>query len=258
MKLSENAVELARRHNKVVFRDGDRVVKVFNDAKPSADIFNEALNGARVEAVGLPVPSVLEVSRIEGGEFDGSWALANRYIPGRTLYEAWCDDPDNINTYLERLVDMQIKVQSVKAPLLNRQKDKLNRMISQTKGIIDATTRYDLHMRLDGMRVEDCVCHGDFIASNIIVGDDGNLSVCDWAHVTAGIPEVDAAMTYMLFHIEHKDLAEPYLDLFCKKADVAKQLVFYWLPVVAAAELSRGRKKQEEFLKSWIYVYDYE
>ncbi len=27
MKLSENAVELARRHNKVVFRDGDRVIE---------------------------------------------------------------------------------------------------------------------------------------------------------------------------------------------------------------------------------------
>ena len=44
MKLSDSKTELARRLNKVVYQDGNRVVKVFNDQKPASDVFNEALN----------------------------------------------------------------------------------------------------------------------------------------------------------------------------------------------------------------------
>jgi hypothetical protein len=39
---------------------------------------------------------------------------------------------------------------------------------------------------------------------------------------------------------------------------VAKQSIFYWVPVVAAAELSRGRKRDEEFLMKQITVGDFE
>ena len=59
-------------------------------------------------------------------------------------------------------------------------------------------------------------------------------------------------MTYILFKMYHAGHAEKYLDVFSKKADVAKQKVHYWVPVMAAAELSRGRKDAEEFLRSQV------
>lgn len=83
--------------------------------------------------------------------------------------------------------------------------------------------------------------------------------VCDWTHVTVGLPEADAAMTYMLLKLEFPEAADKYLDVYSKSADVPKQKIMYWLPVVAAAELSRGRKGNEEFLKGWIdMASDYE
>ncbi len=83
--------------------------------------------------------------------------------------------------------------------------------------------------------------------------------VCDWTHVTVGQPAADAAMAYILLKTEFPEARDKYLDLFSKKADVAKQQISYWLSVVAAAELSRNRKGNEEFLKSWIDVAsDYE
>lgn len=260
MKLSKKAVVITKRHNKVVYRDGDKLVKVFNGEKPAADVFNEALNTTRVEGIGISVPEVLKVDRIKGGEHDGSWALAHRYVSGKTMYDLWTQgDETETGQLIERFVDLQLRVLSHTAPLLNRQKDKLQRMISATNGIIDATTRYDLHMRVDGMRKANAVCHGDFNPSNVIVEKTtGELYVCDWAHVTVGLPEVDAAMTYLLFNVEYPQFAERYIDAFCKQADIARQVVNYWLPVVAAAELSRGRKKSEDFLKSWVNVYDYE
>ncbi|WP_303131666.1 phosphotransferase family protein [uncultured Olsenella sp.] len=258
MKLSDGKVELARRGNKVVYHDGDRLVKVFNSEKPAADVFNEALNLARVQGVGIRVPEVLEVSRVEEGEHKGSWALATRYVHGVTLLEVAQGDPEGRGRYLEQLVDLQAEVHSFEAPLLNRQKDKLARMIASCKGI-DPSVRYDLEMRVDGMKPGMRVCHGDFVPSNVIVSEDGNeLYVCDWAHVTAGLPELDAAMTYLLFSLEDPELAEEYLVIYSRRTDTPKQVVHYWLPVVAAAELSRNRKVNEEKLAGMVNVGDYE
>ena len=231
MKLSDGKVELARRGNKVVYHDGDRLVKVFNSEKPAADVFNEALNLARVQGVGIRVPEVLEVAQ---------------------------GDPEGRGRYLEQLVDLQAEVHSFEAPLLNRQKDKLARMIASCKGI-DPSVRYDLEMRVDGMKPGMRVCHGDFVPSNVIVSEDGNeLYVCDWAHVPAGLPELDAAMTYLLFSLEDPELAEEYLVIYSRRTDTPKQVVHYWLPVVAAAELSRNRKVNEEKLAGMVNVGDYE
>ena len=77
---------------------------------------------------------------------------------------------------------------------------------------LNATTRYNLQERLDGMTKEFKVCHGDFNPSNVIVGDDGQLYVCDWAHATRGSPAADVATTYLLFALNSKDQAEAYLS----------------------------------------------
>ncbi len=258
MILSNSKVELVRRQNKVVYQDGNRLVKVFNEQKPGSDVFNEALNDARVAEAGGRVPRVLEVSQIKEGEWEGSWALALTYIPGRTLEQVIDDDEEHIDQYFEQFVELQLEVLSADAPLLNRQKDKLRRMIDRAK-TIDPSVRYDLQMRLDGLKGGTKVCHGDFVPSNIIVPDDGSDPyVCDWAHVTAGVPAVDAAQTYLLFKVEHPASAEKYLNLFSRMSDIPKQIIMNWVPVVAAAELARGRKQREKFLREQVEsVFDY-
>ncbi len=254
MILSNSKVELVRRQNKVVYQDGNRLVKVFNDQKPGSDVFNEALNDARVSEAGGRVPRVLEVSQIKEGEWEGSWAIALTFIPGRTLEQVIDGDQGHIDAYFEQFVDLQLQVQAADAPLLNRQKDKLRRMINSVKSI-DPSVRYDLQMRLDGLKGGTKVCHGDFVPSNVIIPDNGSEPyVCDWAHVTSGVPEVDAAQTYLLFKVEHPQSADKYLNLFSKRADIAKQVIRHWVPVVAAAELARGRKQREKFLMSQIEV----
>ncbi|MBR3159075.1 MAG: phosphotransferase [Atopobiaceae bacterium] len=248
MILSDSKVELVRRNNKVVYQDGNRLVKVFNERKPGSDVFNEALNDARVAEAGGRVPRVLEVSQIKDGEWEGSWALALKFIPGRTLEDLIAEDKGNLRGYMEQFAQLQIDIQTADAPLLNRQKDKLRRMINGCKAI-DPSVRYDLQMRLDGLKGGTKVCHGDFVASNIIVPDDGSDPyVCDWAHVTAGVPEVDAAQTFLLLQVKHPERAQLYLDLYSRMSDTPRQLILHWVPVVAAAELARGRQAGEKYL----------
>lgn len=255
MILPETKTELVRRGNKVVYDLGDKIAKVFNETKPVSDVFNEALNLARINECGIRSPKALEVTKLEGDE--AGWALITTKVPGVTLAEKIEAEPQRFGEYLEQFVDLQIEIHGYTSPLLNRQDDKYARMINSLEAI-NATTRYNLLERLDGLKKGTAVCHGDFNPSNVIVSEDGTLSVCDWAHATQGAPAADVAMTFLLFSLTSKEQAEAYLDTYCERADMAKQIVRQWLPVIAASELARKRKVNEEFLMSWVDVFDYQ
>lgn len=255
MILPETKTELVRRGNKVVYDLGDKIAKVFNETKPVSDVFNEALNLARINECGIRSPKALEVTKLEGDE--AGWALITTKVPGVTLAEKIEAEPQRFGEYLEQFVDLQIEIHGYTSPLLNRQGDKYARMINSLEAI-NATTRYNLLERLDGLKKGTAVCHGDFNPSNVIVSEDGTLSVCDWAHATQGAPAADVAMTYLLFSLTSKEQAEAYLEIYCERADMAKQIVRQWLPVIAASELARKRKVNEEFLMSWVDVFDYQ
>ncbi len=243
---------IAVRNNKTVYRDGDRAIKVFNAEYSKADVLNEALNQARIEETGLNIPKILEVTMI-----DGKWAIVSEFIKGKTLAQLMEENPDKKEEYIEFLVDLQMSVHAKTSPLLNKLKDKMNRKISQTE--LDATTRYDLHTRLESMPKHNKVCHGDFNPSNIIVTDDGTPYILDWSHATQGNASADVARTYLLFWL-NGDIngAEFYLNTFCKKSDTAKQYVQKWMPIVAASQSVKGNEREREFLMSWVGVVDYQ
>lgn len=243
---------IAVRTSKTVYKDEDRAIKVFDADYKKSDILNEALNQARVEETGLPIPKLLEV-----GVIDGKWAIVSEFIKGKTLARLMDENPDKIDEYMNLFVDIQLDIHSRKAPLLNKLKDKMNRKISETD--LDATTRYELHTRLEGMPKHNKVCHGDFRPSNVIVGEDGVNYIIDWAHATQGNASADAARTYLVFYLKgEEELAEKYLDLFCQKSDTAKQYVQKWLPIVAASQSVKRNPEEKELLTRWLNVVDYE
>ncbi len=244
---------ITKRTEKVIYRDGDNVIKMFSEKFPKSDILNEALNQSRVEETGLPIPALKSVSVI-----NGQWAITMEYVEGKTLQQMMDEDPDNMDKYMEQFVDLQLEVQSYKVPLLNKLKDKMNRKISSLNGQIDATIRYELHTRLDGMPKHDKLCHGDFNPSNIIIDNEGKAHIIDWSHATQGNASADAARTYLCFALKDKALADKYMTLFCKKSDTAKQYVQQWLPIVAASQLVKRIPGEEDFLKTWIDVVDWQ
>ena len=157
---------IAVRKNKTIYRDGDQCIKVFDEHFSKEDVLNEALNQARIEGTGLNIPKVLGVNMI-----DGKWAIVSEFIEGKTLAQLIEEDPDNKDDYLSLLVDLQLEMHSKTCAHLNKLKDKMNRKISEST--LDATTRYELHTRLEGMPKHNKVCHGDFNPSNIIIAENG-------------------------------------------------------------------------------------
>ncbi len=243
---------IAERKHKKVYRDGNYSIKVFDKDFSKSDVLNEALNQARVEETGLNIPKIIEVCSV-----DGNWALVSEYIEGKTLQELMDENPDKWDEYLNLFVDLQLEVHSKTSQLLTKLKDKMNRKISMTE--LDATTRYELHTRLESMPKHKKLLHGDFNPTNVIIREDGTPFIIDWSHATQGNASADAARTYLLFCLSgDEEKAKQYLDLFCKKSNTAKQYVQKWMPIVAASQSVKGNEEERNFLLSWVDVVDYE
>ena len=170
---------IAVRTNKTVYRDGHLAIKVFDSDYSKADVLNEALNQARVEETALNIPRLHEVCTV-----GGKWAIVSDFIPGKTLARLMEENPDRRDEYMDLFVDLQLKMHAQTCPLLGKLKDKMNRKIDETG--LDATTRYELHARLQGMPNHKKLCHGDFDPKNIILRDDGEAFILDWSHATQG------------------------------------------------------------------------
>lgn len=243
---------VAARADKTIYRDGDKIIKVFSVDKKKSDVLNEALNQARVEEAGVKIPRILDVTCLE----DGRWAIVMDYIEGKTLARLMEENPDKEDEYLAQFVDLQIETHAKRVPLLNKLKDKMMRKIGETD--FNATVRYELNVRLESMPKHVKLCHGDFHPDNIIMSKDGAY-IIDWAHATQGNASADVARTYLRFCLAGKrELADKYLKLYCAKTDTAKQYVQKWLPIVAASQSVKGRPEERELLSDWVNVVEYQ
>ena len=241
---------IAKSTDKTLFYDNtdgtEKFIKVFNEGYSKADVLNEALNQSRIEETGLNVPKLLGVNVI-----DGKWATVSEYIDGKTLEELMRDEPQRKAEYIGLLIELQMDIHSRSCPLLNKQKDKMIRRLAETD--FDATTRYDLHNRLEAMPKHRKICHGDLTPSNIIIDRNGTPYIVDWSHVTYGNASADVARTYLMFWM-NGDIsgAELYLDTFCQRSNTEKEYVKAWMPIVAAAQSVGCDDKEREFLMGWV------
>ena len=244
---------IAERKTKTVYRDGNKTIKLFIENYSKAAILNEALIQARVEEkTDLNMSRLLEVTKIEN-----RWALVTEFIEGTPLDVLMREHPERQEEYLNLFVNIQLEIMSKRVPTLNRLKDKYRRKLAEAD--IDDTTRYELLQRLEGTKNHDKLCHGDFNPSNVIINENGEYSIIDWAHATQGNASADVAKTFLLFSLNGQtELAERYLDLFTEKSGIERRVIQSWIPIVAAVQLKKGGAENREFLEKWIDVVDYE
>ena len=244
---------IAERKTKTVYRDGNKTIKLFIENYSKAAILNEALIQSRVEEnTDLRISKLIEVTKI-----DNRWALVTEFIEGTPLDVLMREHPEREDEYLNLFIDIQLEIMSKKVPTLNRLKDKYRRKLAEAD--IDDTTRYELLQRLEGTKNHDKLCHGDFNPSNVIINENGEYSIIDWAHATQGNASADVAKTFLLFSLNGQtELAEKYLNLFTEKSGLEKRGIQRWVPIVAAVQLKKGGAENREFLEKWIDVVDYE
>lgn len=237
--------------NKRVYLDGDAAIKVFRKEFPKSGVLNDAIINTRIEELGgINIPAIREISVV-----DGCWSITRDFIAGKTLQELMDEYPENTLQYLEQLVELQIYIHSRSCPMLNPLRDKMKYQISNAEALAPEQ-RYNLLTRLEAMPKHMKLCHGDFCPENIIVHPDGRLFILSWVHAAQGNASADVARTFLLLSMDSQELAGQYLNLFCKKTNGDVRYIRQWIPLAAAAQLSKERPQEHDLLLEWANAID--
>ena len=238
-----------------VYESDGLAVRVYKKPEYKEKCLYAALTHARVETTlcnsSIKMPVIHEVSVI-----DGNWAISMDWIKGKTLKQLMAENPDKMDTYINKMVDIQCEIHDQYMPLLSKLKDKMARQI-KSLGQIDEIKKYELLTRLDSMPKHIKLCHNSYEPKNIIINDEGTY-VINWGSARQGNASADVAKTYLLLKLNHPEIADKYLDRYCLQSGTSKRYVQAWLPIVAAAQLDKGIESEKEFLLKWIDVVEYD
>lgn len=215
-----------------------KAVKVFKSNQAMAGARQEADLQAKAHQTGLPVPEVYDVCMV-----DGSPAIIMEHIDGKALGEAMLNDMDNLAHYLQISVDIQMKVHEKPASNFRRQKDMLSKNISENS-YLSSPQKQNLLQKLDELETGEALCHGDFHVLNLI-STSNDIKIIDWTCASCGSVLADVCRTYLLYQLYRPEISEVYLELYCHSANIAKQDVQAWLPVVAGARLNENVAQQD-------------
>jgi aminoglycoside phosphotransferase (APT) family kinase protein len=220
-----------------VYRRGDTVLKLYDDAGSKASAFREAANLAAIEPLGLPAPRVL------GVEMQGTrWGVAMTLAEGESFGEAMKRDPTLAGPLLAAAAELHRRIHACLAPPMARLVDRLERDIRSADAIDDirrARLLRDLRRMPDG----DRLCHGDFHPFNVI-GSPENAVVVDWLDARRGPPAADLCRSWLLMHLYDPALARDYLAAY----GLGTGAIGPWLPFIAAARLAEGVEGEVETL----------
>ncbi|MDD4797679.1 MAG: phosphotransferase [Eubacteriales bacterium] len=109
---------------------------------------------------------------------------------------------------------------------------------------MECERRKNLLRLLESFETDDRLCHGDFHALNLMWTSQG-MQIIDWVDAGSGSALADVCRSYLLYLLYRPEIAQLYLEIYCSKANVAKQRVLMWLPVIAGARLSETVKGQD-------------
>ena len=237
---------IAVRNSITVFRDNELCIKMFNSDYAKADVYEEAFVHATVEATGLSMPKIREVSSISG-----KWSIVSDYIKGKSLARLASENPEKKEEYIELLAKLQVQIHEKSCPRLYKLSDRFLNAIMRSD--LSATLRYDLASRLDKMPMSSGLCHGDLDMGNIVIDENGNAFIVDWAQAACGAAAADVALTYRSLLLEDgSECADKYLSFRCTIGGVANEDVESWLPLAAAARIVDANERQRGLLAPYI------
>lgn len=238
-----------QRRNNNIYTDGKYSYKIFNEGYLKDNVFMEAFISSKIETLGLRIPVIEEVTTI-----DGKWAFKFQNIYGQSLYDLIQEHPENMDQYLDLLVDIQTNIHTKKCSQLPIQKQKLTDYINQSR--LDKSLKIDLLDMLNSSPKHKKLCHGNFTPHNVILlGDEVYIS--DWNHATQGNASADVARTYLWMQINLPKYAQMYLSKFCDKTSTSSKYVHNWIPIVAAARLAKNNPEEIKLLKENISIIEY-
>lgn len=235
---------IAKGNTAKIYLSENKIVKVFYDFLPDTESIKEANKQKYAYSCGLPVPKILDVTKINGKQ-----AIIMEYIKGEILGELLFKDKEQAEYYLNISVDMQLEIHSIIPNSIESMYDKLYSQI-ETVNKLDKRQKSYLLKKMESITYENRLCHGDFHLFNLIKTDE-QVVVIDWVDSSAGDIRADIYRTYLLYSQISSELADMYLRLYCEKSDLLRSDIFQWAPIIAGARLSESvsSENSERLLK---------
>lgn len=213
----------------IYLHDGNIVKMYSRHSKQTVEL--EATKQAYAKSLGLPVPAVLEVTEVGDRP-----ALVMERAPGVPMKELIFEQPEQMQEFLTRSVEVQQMVHDKTAPNLRSMSDRLREQIDSVNQL-NGAQKLRLIAMLEDIDDETQLCHGDFHVQNLIVdGDD--VSIIDWMDATRGDVRLDVCRSYVIYSEVDTDFADAYLAEYCRQSGLQQEEVLRWEPVIAGARLS--------------------
>lgn len=191
---------------KIVYRDGDKAIKTYNETYALSQVLNEALNQAKVSEEGISVPKVYEVKR-----YNGRYGIVMDYIDGDNLETIVSKNVNGAEKYIDIFANTYHNLVQNNNLNLNNSYGRIKNKIFASE--LPANIKYGLFYKLREMEFSRDIIHGDYSFSNLVITKEGKPVIFDWGHVAYGAKQFDIAITYALFELQdRKDLGELYLS----------------------------------------------
>ncbi|RDU38074.1 aminoglycoside phosphotransferase family protein [Neobacillus piezotolerans] len=213
----------------------NKIYKVFKDYLPETESILESEKQKYAYSFGLPVPKIIDVTKINGKQ-----AIIMEYIKGRSIGDILSENMEQAEYYMNILVQIHQKIHKVEAEVdsIKPMKEKLSRQINSTN-ILSNRHKSVLIQKLNNITFKSRLCHGDYHPFNVIMTDN-NATIIDWVDASAGDIRADVYRTYLLYSQVSTELAEMYLDLYCERSGLEKDEVLQWAPIIAAARMAEN------------------
>jgi len=221
-----------------IFKDNDIVIKLFKKNISKDDIEYEMNLQKMAYEHGLSVPKIYEIV-----EINGKYGIKMEYINGVTFGKIIFDNMNKLNEYLSKSIEIQIGIHKIVTNNFPSMKEKLKRKINRVQLITDYEKQNILTL-LYNEHFNNNLCHGDFQFMNILETENGN-KIIDWVDSSSGNIEADVYRTYLLYKVYNDEIAELYINNYCKMADISKENILKWAPIIASARLSEGMGNDE-------------
>ena len=208
-------------------RDGV-AAKVYREGQTQFQAFKEAFTLSVVGALDIPAPRVYSVET-----FLGRTAILMDQVRGVTLYDIMGEKMEKAPECLDMAVKLQTEMHKQEFTEFVPLKNMVRGMIIHSPGLNDGEKDM-LLTKLASLPDGSSICHGDFHCGNILF-DGSSYQIIDWAEVSSGCAAADACRSYLDYHMGSHDLAEMYLERYCKVSGRTREEVLAWLPVMAGS-----------------------
>jgi len=230
-----------------IYKDGSKAIKLFKNICQRENIEYEINLQKMAFDYGLPVPEIFDVV-----EINGKTGIVMEYINGISIGNLLLEDITKFEEYLVKSIEIQDSIHKIETNKFPLMKNIQKKQILGTNKFTE-TDKEKILIKLEDKKYDNKLCHGDFHVFNLIQTSNG-IKIIDWVNASSGNPYADIYNTYLIYKLNKEEIAEVYLETYCKINKLDRLKILSWSTIIAGARLGEYVKdeKEEYLLKDII------